>query len=92
MGKLLENEKEINSYNIQDGNVLHLIANLEDKERNNEPENNEEDGKKSIFFVRNLNLIADIIEDNEEEEQFLNERAEQEILAGIFRTLSNFII
>lgn len=45
MGKLLKNDHDFDHYNVQDGNVLHLIANLEERPAPLEEENIQTEGE-----------------------------------------------
>lgn len=45
MGKLLKDHNDFEHYNVQDGNVLHLIANLEERAAQEDEENVQAEGK-----------------------------------------------
>jgi hypothetical protein len=73
-GKLLKDEDVIAQTHLEDGNVVHLIASMEVKEQAPAPENPQQ--------TETAPPEAPL------EDETLGDTAEQEILAGILRTLS----
>jgi hypothetical protein len=73
-GKLLKDEEIISQTHLEEGNVVHLIASIETKEQAPAPENTQQ--------TETAPPEAHL------DDETLGDTAEQEILAGILRTLS----